>query len=135
MCACLRCEGRLLGPCLSERRGGQTRNDPRFAREPCEISHLLVCAWTDSWGRPKVVCAFFSNRGPGAVWAISQALDLICHLYSCQTMQSAAGKNGKRTPAKGKAKGKKRPARKSSASPGVPTRSERERYRYSPAER
>ncbi len=60
------------------------------------------------------------------MWAISQVLDLICYLYSCQTMPSAAGKNGKRTPAKGKAKGKKRTARKTSAWPGAPTRSELE---------
>lgn len=41
-------------------------------------------------------------------------------------MPSAAGKNGKRTPAKGKAKGKKRPAREASAAPDAPTRSELE---------
>jgi len=41
-------------------------------------------------------------------------------------MPSAAGENGKRTPAKGKAKGKKRPARKAPVSPGAPMRSELE---------
>jgi hypothetical protein len=94
--------------------------------DPVTSRTCLCVPGTDSWRRPKVVCALFSNRGPGAVWAISQVLDLTCYLYSCQTMPSAAIKSGRRNLAKGKAKGRKRPARKASPAPCAPTRPELE---------